>query len=181
MKTKIILGSLLWLLTANNSFSQTDSKISDNDYAMAIVKDMPGSFATGSAIDASSLVNEKVKETFDQKFLGASGLMWQVNGKKAYASFWKDQLFHSALFKKNGTLVWSIVYVPQQKLPAELIQRIKSQYFLQCTPEDYAITFAADVTINNRNIWVVKLENEQEILTLRSEDNNLQLAGVDKK
>jgi hypothetical protein len=175
MKTKIILGSLLLMLAANNSFSQADSKEFNGDYAMAMVKDVGSNFTKKTTTDASSLVNVKVKKMFDKSFLGATGLRWEINGKNLEAIFWKDKLLTYALFKKSGSLICSVIFVPEQKLPEDLMQMVKSKY------SDCAITFAAEAKFPNRNIWILNLEDEKQILTLRSEDDNLELVETAKK
>lgn len=180
MKTKIILGSLLFMFTTSNSFSQMDAKGTDVEYAMTMVNKVDRNLTKKTIADASTTVDLKVKKGFDKNFIGATGLTWEIDGKNSYATFWKDELLHCALFRKNGNLLWSIVFLPQQKLPGDLMEMIKSDYLMKCT-ENYAVTFAANVKISNRNIWVVKLENQKEILTLRSEDDNLELFGIDKK
>jgi hypothetical protein len=174
MKTKIILGSLLLMLTAGNSFSQADSRES-NAYTLAIVKDAGSNFIGKTTADPSSLVSVKVKKMFDKNFLGATGLRWEVNGKDLEAIFWKDKLLTYALFKKSGSLNFSVAFVPEQKLPADLTQMVKSKY------SDYAITFAAEAKFSNRKIWILNLENEKQILTLTSEDDNLELVQTAKK
>ena len=168
------------MFVAGNSFSQSKSS-DDVEYAMTMVNKVNGSHSTKTIADAPSVVDVKVIKAFDKYFLGASGLSWKIEGKNVCATFRKDEVLHCALFKNNGNLLWSIAFVPHQKLPADLMDMIKSQYAIQSMPESYAITFAADVNINNRNIWVVKLENEKEIVTLRSEDNNLDVYDIDKK
>lgn len=181
MKSKIILGSLLLMFTASNSFSQADSKVSNGDYAMAMVNDIRGSLTKKTTTDASSLVNVKVKKSFVRNFLGASGLTWEINGKNLYATFRKDNLLTCALFKKNGTLIWSVVFVPAQKLPAYLMEMVKSEYLVKGKYSNYAITLAAQAQFAYRNIWILKLENEKEILTLRAENDNLELLETAKK
>lgn len=180
MKTKIILGSLLLMFTTSNSFSQADSKASNAEYAMAMVNDVHGNFSK-KITDASSLVNVKVKKGFDRNFLGATGLSWEIDGKNLYATFRQDNLLTCALFKKSGTLIWSVVFVPEKKLPADLMEMVKSMYVVKNKNSNYAITLAADVKFTYRDIWILKLENEKEILTLRVEGDNLELLDISKK
>lgn len=175
MKTNIILGSLLLMLTASNTFSQADSRESNDAYALAVVKDRGSNFIEKTTADPSSLVSVKVKKMFDKNFLGATGLRWEVNGKELEAIFWKDGLLTYALFKKSGSLNCSVIFVPEQKLPGDLRQMVKSKY------SDYAITFAAEAKFPNRKIWILNLENQKQILTLRSEDDNVELVQTAKK
>jgi hypothetical protein len=91
-----------------------------------------------------------------------------VAGKGFRNRFHVNGLLTYALFAKNGALIYVITYGKEKNLPQTVRKTIKREYY------DYSITMAIEVKQDNRDIWVVRLEDTSEIITVRIEDGEME-------
>jgi hypothetical protein len=156
MKTKILAAFkalLLPVLFAGTSFAQEESSL----------KELPP-----VSITASTNVSAKVNKAFSQYFKGATHLRWYEIDKKFLIKFIMNDQENRALFTGNGQLVYHISYGTEAHLPAEVRNLIKSSYY------DQKITRMLKVNQDNRNIWVVSMEDAKDYVMVRVEDMELE-------
>jgi hypothetical protein len=155
MKAQIISRinvALLFLLTAGISFAQTEHRV-----------------LSPAATPASKVkVSEKMQTQFHKLFSEASDVKWYDRDNNFVAIFSMNEQDHHTLFTKKGGLIYHIIYGFEKDLPAETRKLIKSVYY------DYKIISAIKVEENGRNIWVVNMEDEKSIVTVRVEDGEME-------
>jgi hypothetical protein len=155
MKTQIISrisGCLLSILFASSSFAQS------NYIALSPI-----------AISGVNLkVSEKIQTGFYKSFTGAENVKWYEQDKKILATFSMNEMNHRTLLSKKGVVIYHISYGSEKNLPAEVRKIVKSTYF------DYKITMAVKVEEKNRAIWVVDMEDDKTLITVRVEDNEME-------
>lgn len=176
MKTIIIfriVGCLLLLLTTkNSSFTQVTPNSKQLRKVYAVSENQKNNFTNSdyAPANASLAINNKVQKSFDQYFAGVTRQYWSEVGRDFHNSFYLNGVHNCALFSKNGRLIYSISYGSEKDLPADLRKIIKREYY------DYDITMAIEVKVKeqDRNIWVVNMEDDTTYLTIRVEDGEME-------
>jgi len=155
MKTQIISrisGCFLSILFASSSFAQS------NYIALSPL-----------AISGKNFkVSEKIQTEFYKSFTNAENVKWYEQDKKILATFSMNEMGHRTLLNKKGGVIYHISYGSEKNLPAEVRKIVKSTYF------DYKITMAVKVEEDNRTIWVVDMEDDKTLITVRVENEEME-------
>ena len=162
MKTQIILrisGCLLSILITCSSFAQ----IVSSSYTQTDEKLSP---VTVTSPDLKTI--EHIKTEFNRQFAGATDVRWYDLDKKFLARFFMNDQKHQSLFNKKGTLIYDISYGTEKNLPTDIRKQVKSTYF------DYSITLVYKVEEDKRMIWVVNMEDNKTLITVRIEDGEME-------
>ena len=155
MKTQIILrisGCLLAILFASSSFAQIN-----------LITQSPVAI-TGANFKTSA----KIQTEFDKLFTNAENVSWYEQDKKFLVKFTMNDQKHQAVLNKKGSLIYDISYGTEKNLPTDVRKQVKSIYF------DYSITLAIKVEEDNRAIWVVNMEDDKNLITVRVEDGEME-------
>ena len=144
-----ICGGLVTLLSVNFSSAQDET-----------IKELPAITVSST----TSNVSAKVNKAFGQYFKGASHQRWYQLDRNFLVKFIQHDQENSALFSKNGQLVYHISYGNEKHLPSDVRGLVKSTYY------DQNITRVLKVNQDQRNIWVVSLEDAREYVMVRVED-----------
>jgi hypothetical protein len=158
MKRLSFLGlcvGLFLLLSAGNVQAQQNG-----------IKTLPNVTVTSSAN-----VNQKVSNAFQASFKDAVSPTWYRLNKDYLVEFITGDMNNRALFKKNGALIYQISYGHENNLPKDIRRILKSNYV------DYNIVQAINVKEDNRDIWVVNLEDDKKLIIARVEDYTLEEVG----
>ncbi len=146
-------GGLISLLSVNFSFAQDET-----------IKELPAITVSASTTNVSA----KVNKAFEQYFKGASHQRWHQLEKNFLVKFIQHDQENSALFTKNGQLVYHVSYGTEKHLPSDVRGLVKSTYY------DQSITRVIKVNQDKRNIWVVSLEDAKEYVMVRVEDMEME-------
>jgi hypothetical protein len=122
-------------------------------------------------VTSTASVNQKVSDAFHSSFKDAVSPTWYRLNKDYLVEFITGDMNNRALFKKNGSLVYQISYGHENNLPKDIRRLIKSNYV------DYNIKQAINVKEDNRDIWVVNLEDDKKLIIARVEDDALEEVG----
>src|SRR3954462_3679790 len=150
-----LCGGLFLLLIAGSVQAQQNG-----------IKTLPNVTVTSTAT-----VNQKVSDAFNASFKDAVSPTWYRLNKDYLVEFITGDMNNRALFKKNGSLVYQISYGHENNLPKDIRRLIKSNYV------DYNIKQAINVKEDNRDIWVVNLEDDKKLIIARVEDDALEEVG----
>lgn len=115
-----------------------------------------------------TVVNTKIKKAFIKEFGEKATGEWSVTGNNFLNHFYIDGRRANALFNKNGRLIYTVIYGTETLLPADLKALVQSEY--QC----HDITTVFEVMQQGRHIWVVQLQNNDEVITARIENGELE-------
>ena len=151
----LIGSSLVSIATVCNSFSQEGS-----------IKELPAITITASS--SSAVISAKINRAFNQFFAGATNLRWYEIDKKFLVKFIMNDQENRALFTKNGQLVYHITYGTENFLPKDVRHLVKTKYY------DQKITRVLKVNQEDRNIWVISMEDAKDIIMARVEDMELE-------
>ena len=126
-------------------------------------------------VTTSASVSKKVSDAFQSSFKDAVSPTWYRLNKDYLVEFITGDMNNRALYKKNGVIIYQISYGHENNLPKEVRRLVKYNYL------DFDIIQAINVIINNRNIWVVNLEDNKKLIMARVEDGALEeVSNMDK-
>jgi hypothetical protein len=155
MKLKFVsklCGSLFVLLLALNSSAQDQG-----------IKTLPSITVT-----SGTNVTQKVNSAFQKTFKDAQEAKWYKLNKNYLVEFLTKDQKNKALFRKNGYLIYHIAYGHENNLPEDIRKTVKSNYV------DYDITSAINVKEDQRDIWVVSLEDKTKLVVVKVEEGALE-------
>ena len=118
--------------------------------------------------NVSPYVNMKVQRAFIKLFGEEREQNWSIVGQNFLNRFHVNGVLTNALFSKNGQLIYTITYGTEKNLPAAIRKIVKSEYF------DYSITAATEIQEDKRDIWVVQLQNDIEVIAVRIENREME-------
>jgi len=119
-------------------------------------------------VTSTTNVSKKVSDIFKATFPDAQNAKWSKLNKDFLVEFITADLNNRVLFHKNGAIVYHIRYGGEKNLPTEVRKLVKSNYF------DYNIIKAINVQEDNRDIWIVNLEDNKKLLIVRVEGGELE-------
>jgi hypothetical protein len=117
---------------------------------------------------ANFKVSEKTQTEFYKLFADAENVRWYEQDKKILVKFAMNDQKHQALLNKKGSLIYDITFGSEKNLPTDVRKLVKSTYF------DYNITLTFKVEEDNRTIWVVNMEDDKNLITVRVEDGEME-------
>jgi hypothetical protein len=120
-------------------------------------------------------VPAKVDEAFKSTFKNGQDPVWYNANKNFLVKFINNDMRNNALFRKNGNMIYNISYGYEKDLPENVSTLVKNKY------DDYNVVVAFNVKQDNREVWIVNLENEKNNVTARVEDGVLNEASRTRK
>ena len=109
-------------------------------------------------------VPEKVQKAFEGSFKDAIDPTWYESNKSYLVKFLMNDMTNQAVFKKNGSIVYHIAYGFEKDLPVTVADLLKKEY------PGYSIIVAINVLQDQRDIWLVNMENDKFIIKVGVED-----------
>ncbi len=116
---------------------------------------------------SSSSVAERVKNAFSESFKDAQNMKWYQANKNYLVKFIMEDQEHQALYRKDGSLIYHVSYGFEKDLPMVIKNQVNSKY------KNYKISRIFNVNQDNRNVWVVNLQSEKDMILTRVEDGVL--------
>lgn len=120
-------------------------------------------------------VPAKVDQAFKSTFTDAQDPRWYQANKNYLVKFITNDMKNNALFRKNGSIVYNISYGYEKDLPASVKSLVNERY------STYNIVVAINVKQDQRDVWVVNLEDDKRNITVRVEDGELNEAARSRK
>ncbi len=114
-------------------------------------------------------VSAKVTNSFSRIFKEAEAPKWYVINKRILVNFILNNQRNKAVFEKNGTLVYHLVYGNEEQMPTDVRKTVKSTYF------DHDIKTTIKVNIDGRSIWFINIGDSKEYIVLKVEDGNMEV------
>ena len=126
-------------------------------------------------ITSAKNIPDKVDKAFKSTFENAQDPVWYQANKNYLVKFLDNDMKNNALFRKNGQMIYQISYAYEKDIPEEVGNMVKDRY------KDYNIVVAFNVKQDQRDVWIVNLENEKSLVTARVEDGVLNEATRTKR
>jgi hypothetical protein len=154
MNSKIIFLAGIAIITTFASFAQDTSGIKSLQPVVvrSTTKKIPG----------------RIWKSFSHYFNDAENPRWYTVNKNYLVKYMIYDEENRALFTKRGSLVYHISYGYEKTLTEDLKRQIKHDYY------DYTITRAIKVAQAGRIIWVVNLEDSENLVLLSLEDGEME-------
>ena len=119
-------------------------------------------------ITPATQVSKAVNESFRQSFPDATKTVWYTQDKNYLVRFMTIDQSNRALYKKNGMLVYHLRYGQEKNLPDDVRKMVRSGYL------DYAISGVLCVHQDEREIWVINLEDSTKLIIVRVEQGEME-------
>ena len=112
-------------------------------------------------------VNINASRDFKTSFKNATHVNWVKHEKGESVYFMKDGVKMRASYNNKGRREYTLKYYDESKMSSELRQRVKSNYY------DYTIVIVTEVFRNNQTYYLVKMENQNEYVTLKINEDDM--------
>ncbi|MBS1501410.1 MAG: hypothetical protein JST32_05080 [Bacteroidetes bacterium] len=119
-------------------------------------------------IRATSAVNVKVADAFKGKFQNAVNPRWYKMDKNYLIKFMMVDQKNSALYDKEGNLIYHVSYGEAKHLPQNYLDMVNTEY-----PGCKVVT-AIHIEQNKRSLWLVNIEYKKDYVLTKIEDDELQ-------
>ena len=160
----LVLGATV--IMANNLIAQSDEFLALQHVKNPIPDYRENSSGNNTLTDP--VVSSKTLSIFAAMFKGASDARWYEIDNKFMVKFDRDGRQTTALFKKNGAHIYTISYGFEKHLPADIRRLVKINYF------DFEITNAIEVNTLGKTAWIVKLDDQHSMVTVKVVDDEME-------
>ena len=117
---------------------------------------------------AKDAVNDKIQRAFNKSFSNAKNDQWIFIKKNVFGvSFDNNGRYSRAAYTKGGAMLYSVIQSSEKHLTKENRKAIKSNYF------EYDITNVVEVASNGQTVWIVNLQNEENLVVVRVANGSL--------
>jgi hypothetical protein len=110
-------------------------------------------------------ISDELNKSFSGKFPEATDVVWRKLNKDYLTKFIQIDLRHQALFRKNGSLKYDIIYMGESHLPKMIADKINSHY------DAYTVTNAARINRAEQIFWIINLEGVRSYKVIRIDEN----------
>ena len=118
-------------------------------------------------VTAQGLINEQIDRSFAARFPESYDIVWRKLNKDYLIKFIEIDIKHQSLFRKNGSLIYDIMYVNEDHLPDKIARLVNHAY------SDFKITNGARIERAGQEFWIVNLEGIRSYVVVRVEDNEI--------
>jgi hypothetical protein len=118
-------------------------------------------------ITAEWMINEQIDRSFAAKFPESYDIVWRKLNKDYLIKFIEADLKHQSLFRKNGSLIYDIIYVNESHLPKRIVDLVTRGY------NDFNITNGARIVRAGQEFWIINLEGIRSYVVVRVEDDDI--------
>ena len=119
-------------------------------------------------VTATTNIAKAVTKSFESSFKDATNAQWYKLNKRYMVDFMSKDQKNKALFQKNGSIVYHLTYGYEKNLPDDVRKLVKGNYV------EYDILNAINVEQDNRNIWVINVQNDKKLVVVRVEEGQLE-------
>ena len=161
---------LLAFTMVNASNSQHLHSAAAGDYIAGITE-----FTDSSSLIRANEVNTRVVRDFTRRYEGISDAKWFKLKEGFVVYFTQNETRMRVVYDKRGTPLWTIRSYFEDKLPLEIRHIIRSTYY------DFSIYHIDEITMNEKTVYLVKMEDKTSWLTIRVTDGEMEVAEIYKK
>ena len=126
-------------------------------------------------VTSTAAMNEKVKKAFEQEYKDARIASWYKMDKNTMIKFVLNDIVQRILYNEKGQQIYHLSYYEEKTMPGDIVKLIRKSY------ATYTISQAINVKQDNRDIWVVTVENKSTYYFVRVEDGETELVETMEK
>ncbi|MGC4038317.1 MAG: hypothetical protein QM764_20305 [Chitinophagaceae bacterium] len=149
--------------TANAQIATTDAKKSTSLFTIREDGLKKADFATGN----SPLSTTRASRDFSSRFKNAGNAKWYEMKNGLIAKFDENGKAIKAFYDRNGRWFYTIATYGESKLPVDVRKQVKSVYY------DYTIDVVIEVNVDDKTAYLVKMEDEKTLKTIRVVDGEM--------
>jgi hypothetical protein len=114
-------------------------------------------------------VNNRALRDFKKTFPNVQGEDWSQIKEGWLVSFTRDEKQTKVVYGAHGNWEFTIDYYGEAKLPADVRNEVKSTYF------DYTISGVDEVHIQDKDVYIVHMQDAKTWKVVRVEDGEMDL------
>ena len=118
-------------------------------------------------ITAEWMINEQIDRSFAARFPESYDIVWRKLNKDYLIKFIEVDLKHQSLFRKNGSLVYDIIYVNEGHLPKKITDLVTNAY------GDFNITNGVRIERGGQEFWIVNLDGIRSFVVARIDNDEI--------
>ncbi|HVM87223.1 MAG TPA: hypothetical protein VMT76_03480 [Puia sp.] len=126
-----------------------------------------------TAFSAKADINKKVLQAFNSVFAKATNVRWTEYKDHYFVSFNHNDVLVKANYDMNGNMINSIRYYKEQRLPLNVLCKIKKTY------PSKTIDNVTEVNEDSKTNYFIQLKDDKSWTIIRSDENG-ELSVVDK-
>ncbi|WP_207510532.1 hypothetical protein [Longitalea luteola] len=161
MKKIIPFGLAIALLTTTASSTHAQFAFNNKKFRADYLSESNNHFRSNETKDAATMQPNAVTN-FITAFPNATNAGWtRLRNGESLVHFFSDDIETKVFYNRKGKHIATIRYYDEYTLPAEVRHLVKSAYY------DFTIFLVIEVTINNQTAYLVKIEDNTRIKTVR--------------
>ena len=120
-------------------------------------------------INSATELNQKATRDFKKTFRDVNNEKWYTIKNGFLAEFSLNTTKNRVVYDKKGNWKYTVSYYEEKSLPAEIRAIVKPAYY------DYTISRVEEVHANDKIIYMVHLQNDSRLKTVRICDEEMDL------
>lgn len=176
MKKMIPLGLVIALLTTTTSSTNAQLAFNNKKFRPEYFSG-PNSVAKPYGSKDAIHAHPKATRAFLTSFENATDVRWSgLDNGKSLVHFFSDGIETKIFYSKKGNLLATIRYYREDELPAEVRHLVRTAYY------DFSIFLVIEVTVRNQTAYLVKIEDNTHIKTIRVMDGAMdEIEALEKR
>jgi len=118
-----------------------------------------------SSFTVKAEINQKVLQSFHAVFAEAKHVKWTEYPDSYYVSFTQNDVLVKANYDKDGNLLNSIRYYKEQRLPLNILYKVKKEY------SGRTIDIVTEVSNNDGTAYFVQMKNDKGFIIVKSDES----------
>jgi hypothetical protein len=123
----------------------------------------------------TATINTRALKDFNKNFKNAGKAEWSKIKNGFVAEFKINEVKTKVYYGRKGRWSATLRTYDQYKLPKDIRELVRSTYY------DYDIYLVYEITIEDKTVYLVKIEDQQTIKTIRVIDGEMDVYGEYKK
>ena len=173
----LIAGTMLLYQTISSYAHAQQAEKGKNAYqfSIALASNYGAEQVLGVSANINSTnllsINTRAMKEFKKRYGNISGETWtDLDNGESRVKFTVDAVDHTVYYKRNGRWTGSIKNYTEDKLPFEVRDRVKREYY------DFAITLVQEIeTLNSRGMptYIIHMEDKDTYKFIRLHDGEM--------
>jgi hypothetical protein len=168
----LLVGSLPSVAMINGAYAQNSKNVlafnSTTFKASLANADAASKMETNSEMSTISI---KAIKNFKSSFKEATDAQWSKI-KNGYVAWFKlSGIVNRTFYDKRGNWYFTVAYYDETKLPRDVRAIVKRVYY------DYTISGIQEISIEDKVIYLVTVQDEKTLKTLRVCDGDMDIVG----
>ena len=162
---KLGVVPLMLLFCSVNAQTARTVANSNNTPSKEVVFNNSGEELDLTETPINSGLSTKALKNFNKNFKESENAEWYQVGNTIKAQYKKDGVETNVFYTLKGNWLANIRTYNEDKMPGDIRHRVRSTYY------DYSIFQVQEVTVRDKTAYLVNLQDENFIKTIRIADN----------